>query len=44
MEELVVILELRIDSSRQIAVRIGGIGAIRMNVPVQRVQDRGLHG
>jgi hypothetical protein len=43
VEDFVVILELQIDSVRQIAVRVCGIGAIRMNVRVESVQDRGLH-
>jgi hypothetical protein len=44
VEELVVIFELQVDSVRQIAVRTGGVGTVRMNVPVERLRDRGLNG
>ena len=44
LEELVVILELLVDSVRQIAVRTGGVGTVRMNVPVEHLQDRALNG
>ena len=41
VEELVAILELQSESVRQIAFRTCGVGASRMNVPIERAQDRG---